>query len=197
MNSVPLYDILKNGYGNDKKKQAEFAQKYSYVLDQELSNNNHQIYYNKNEKKLIHNINGTQNKEVKKSLYDWGNNLLIGLGHGKYTPRYSEEYQTHKKARDKYKDITSDNIIGHSQAGWHTSELLNHFHDAKGITFNRATPILGNINNNKNETKIKTKWDPISLRDINFSKTLQVPADNKYLVDAHNIENLKDEKINV
>jgi hypothetical protein len=48
--TVPLYDSFKVGYTNDKKLQDSFAKNHGYKLDSDLSNDRHQIYYNKNEK---------------------------------------------------------------------------------------------------------------------------------------------------
>ena len=151
-------------------------------LDSDLSNHNHQVLYNEAEKKLIHHVVGTQNNiSTKKTLYDWGNNLLIGTNHTRWTPRYKEEHETHKKAREKYKDVKEDHIIGHSQGGAHTHELLNDFKDARGHTFNTApnNGILGVTKTNPRENTYRVALNPVSLNSIGKLKNHKTIYNNQ------------------
>jgi len=43
-----LYDVLCNGYKDKKQKSKQLG---DYVLDESLSNHNHQTYYNPKDKK--------------------------------------------------------------------------------------------------------------------------------------------------
>ena len=91
--------ILANGYSKKKKDKIG-----DYELDRQLSTHNDQIYYNKKDNKLMHNINGTN------SAYDWIDNIKLGLG--KFSPfggfKESSRYKTsHDKLREA-KQITVD-----------------------------------------------------------------------------------------
>jgi hypothetical protein len=72
---LSLYDSLRVGYiGDENKKGAEMA-KYGYQIDKGLSNENQQVYYNPESKKLLYNVTGSQ------SLNDWVNvDAKLALG---------------------------------------------------------------------------------------------------------------------
>jgi hypothetical protein len=167
-----------------------------------LSNHNHAVLYNKNKNKLVHLINGTQNSiSTGKTLYDWGNNLLIGTNHTRLTPRFHEEHDVHKKAVEKYKP-KEDYIAGHSQGGSHTHELLKGKKGAKGITLNSA-PTRGLFNTSKpekNETKYRVASDPVSLNDIGLMKSQKTINANPFslnLIKHHDLDNFKNEGIKI
>jgi hypothetical protein len=63
------------GYiGDENKKGAEMS-KYGYQIDKGLSNNNQQVYFNPESKKLLYNVTGSQ------SLNDWVNvDAKLALG---------------------------------------------------------------------------------------------------------------------
>jgi hypothetical protein len=72
--AVSLYDSLRIGYLPENKKGAEMA-KYGYQIDKGLSNDNQQVYYNPESKKLLYNVTGSQ------SLNDWVNvDAKLALG---------------------------------------------------------------------------------------------------------------------
>jgi len=64
--ALSLYDSLRVGYLPENKKGSEMA-KYGYTIDKKLSNENQQVYYNPESKKLLYNVTGSQ------SLTDWVN----------------------------------------------------------------------------------------------------------------------------
>ena len=70
-----LYDTLRVGYLPSEAKQGQEMAKYGYVIDKKLSNNNQQVYYNPETKKLLYNVTGSQ------SLNDWVNvDAKLALG---------------------------------------------------------------------------------------------------------------------
>ena len=192
--NLDLYEVLKHGYTNDKAKQAEFAAKNGYKLDSDLSNHNHQIYYNQKENKLLHNINGTQN------IQDWKTNLYVGLGGGKNTDRYREESDTHKKARDKYGNADTT-ITGHSQGGYHASQLAKDFNGTKAITYNKAAAIVGSKDSGdaRGETHHRTLLDPVSAKTFDFMNLKNTIYTNPFnsSLENHNLEQIKDRGIKV
>jgi hypothetical protein len=70
-----LYDTLRVGYLPNEKQQGQEMAKYGYQIDKALSNDNQQVYYNPETKKLLYNVTGSH------SLQDWVNSdLKLALG---------------------------------------------------------------------------------------------------------------------
>jgi hypothetical protein len=70
-----LYDTLRVGYLPNEKQQGQEMAKYGYQIDKKLSNDNQQVYYNPETKKLLYNVTGSH------SLQDWVNSdLKLALG---------------------------------------------------------------------------------------------------------------------
>jgi hypothetical protein len=70
-----LYDTLRVGYLPSEKQQGQEMSKYGYQIDKGLSNENQQVYYNPENKKLLYNVTGSQ------SLNDWVNvDAKLALG---------------------------------------------------------------------------------------------------------------------
>jgi len=85
-----LYDVLNNGYKHKKQKSKQLG---DYVLDESLSNHNHQTYYNPKDKKLF-NVTGTHN------AHDWLTNIKLGLGVGyKESDRYKQSHAALRNAK--------------------------------------------------------------------------------------------------
>lgn len=73
--SLSLYDSLRVGYLPNEKEQGQEMSKYGYQIDKKLSNDNQQVYYNPETKKLLYNVTGS------KSLTDWVNvDAKLALG---------------------------------------------------------------------------------------------------------------------
>jgi len=63
------------GYIGDENKKGREMAKYGYQIDKGLSNDNQQVYYNPESKKLLYNVTGSQ------SLNDWVNvDAKLALG---------------------------------------------------------------------------------------------------------------------
>ena len=72
---LSLYDSLRVGYIGDENKQGREMAKYGYQIDKGLSNDNQQVYYNPETKKLLYNVTGSH------TLGDWVNSdLKLALG---------------------------------------------------------------------------------------------------------------------
>ena len=70
-----LYDALRIGYLPNEKQQGQEMSKYGYQIDKGLSNDNQQVYFNPENKKLLYNVTGS------KSLSDWVNaDAKLALG---------------------------------------------------------------------------------------------------------------------
>lgn len=144
--NLSLYDSLRVGYLGNENKQGQEMAKYGYQIDKGLSNDNQQVYYNPESKKLLYNVTGSHN------LTDWVNSdlkLALGIrknegkpiiergiekllpeswkkgfdrsyenvfGGFKDTTRYKEADSTLKKAKAKYSPADVS-ITGHSLGG--------------------------------------------------------------------------------
>jgi hypothetical protein len=63
------------GYIGDENKKGREMAKYGYQIDKGLSNDNQQVYFNPESKKLLYNVTGSQ------SLNDWVNvDAKLALG---------------------------------------------------------------------------------------------------------------------
>jgi len=70
-----LYDTLRVGYLPSESEKGQEMSKYGYEIDKGLSNENQQVYYNPESKKLLYNVTGSQ------SLTDWVNvDAKLALG---------------------------------------------------------------------------------------------------------------------
>ena len=188
-----FHQLLKNGYSHHKKDRIG-----DYVLDKELSDHNNQIYYDKTNNKLIHNINGTN------SLHDWVDNLKLGLG--KFSPfggfkestRYKTSHQKLRQAKQKY-GIDSATILGHSQAGFTASNIATHDKD-KVITLDKATTLFQKTHPT-NETDYRTSGDLVSLAASGAKHTVNLHNPNKNtgsladILNAHNVDQIKNKNI--
>jgi len=185
---MDLHTVLKNGYKKNKQKNLN-----GYVLDEQLSNHNNQIYYNPNNKKLVHNINGTN------SLYDWGVNAYLAVGKLKDTNRYKESHKKLRQAKEKY-GVNNAIVTGHSQGGY-TANYISSKGD-KVLTLDKATIIGGK--SQKDSKNYRTKGDIVSILDIGRKNNINLENPNKSsgnsLLDtlkSHDIDNIKNQNINI
>jgi hypothetical protein len=197
-NAPSLYDVLSTGYTNDAEHQRSTLGKFQYQRDDELSNNDHQVYFNKEKNHLLYNGNGSQ-----PNVRDWTNNLKIGLGYGHQTDRFKEEKNNLEKAKKKYNPANTT-ISGHSQFGWHAQELGAP--NDKILTYNKA----GFGNKKPNEKAYRTTLDPVSslstgTRGIGWGISGQTPSivklpyvsTIKTVIGAHDLSHIKNRKIYV
>jgi hypothetical protein len=72
---LTLYDSLRVGYLPNKNQQGQEMDRFGFKIDKGLSNQNQQVYYNPDSKKLLYNVTGSQ------SLSDWVNaDAKLALG---------------------------------------------------------------------------------------------------------------------
>ena len=81
--SVSFHKVLKNSYDNRNNQKNAFKND-GFVYDSDLSNYEHQVYYNPKEKKMLYSVKGTNPL----SLKDLGTDLYLATGHLKNTNRF-------------------------------------------------------------------------------------------------------------
>lgn len=180
-----LHDVLQSGYEFAKKGKKGISKKLidqGYVLDHELSNHNHQAYYNAKDNKLLFNVNGTHNAS------DWMTNAALMVGRGKNTRRYKESHRALRKAKEKY-GVDEATVTGHSQGGYtagHIASKNDHV-----ITLDKAATFFQPIR--KNEKAYRTENDVVSILNKNSKhmKTLKNPNGPQNVIDSHDVKNIQ------
>jgi hypothetical protein len=158
--SVQLNTILKAGYGDNKARKELI--KNNYIFDKSLSNGNNFIYYNPINKKLIHNVKGTNPL----SFDDIKTDALMGLGMLKSTDRYKDSKRIMQKAKDKYKDynyINASHSLGSSIGERISNKETDKFYGLNGY----YVPFKPTSSHNGNFQHYRTQFDPISILGAN------------------------------
>lgn len=158
-----------------------------YNLDEKLSNNNQQVYYNPTNKKLLYSISGTHN------LSDIGTDAYLAAGKLKNTNRYKEADKTLKQAKQKYnvdKAIITGHSLGGSIAGYVGNSNDSVFSLDKGATLGQPV--------RKGEHAFRSNRDVISLLNSNDSNMKNLINPNqesgrfiKDTLNAHKVTNIK------
>lgn len=183
---LDLHDVLKNSY-DKKSNQAEFLKDKGYTFDNELSNDNQQVYYNKNGH-LLFSVAGTHN------VSDVGTDAKLMMGQLKNTKRFQEAEMTLKKAKEKY-NPTRTTAVGHSLGGSIASKLSAD----QIITLDKGAETGAKTRNN--EQAYRTSGDLVSLFASGGKNVKTLHKGGYDLTDpfswykAHNISNIKDFKI--
>ena len=183
---LDLHDVLKNSY-DKKSNQANFLKDKGYTFDNELSNDNQQVYYNNNGH-LLFSVAGTHN------LSDAGTDAKLMLGQLKDTKRYQQAEMTFNKAKAKYKPSRTT-AVGHSLGG----SIASKINADEIITLDKgAEPFVKTRNNEK---AYRTSGDIVSLFSSGGKNVKTLHKGDYNLTDplswykAHNISNIKDFKI--
>lgn len=189
-NRLSLYDSLRVGYIGDENKQGKEMAKYGYQIDKGLSNDNQQVYYNPETKKLLYNVTGSH------SLQDWVNSdlkLALGVnknqgkpiiergieallpeswkkgfdrgyqnvfGGFKDTTRYKEADQTLKQAKSKY-GPADVTITGHSLGGRIVQDIAKK--GDKVYALDAGQTIGQKVKGGENRQLYRTAGDVVSL----------------------------------
>lgn len=153
-----LYHALKASYGN--KQGLRQLERDGYQRDNELSNHNQQIYFNKKNNTLLNTISGTHN------LNDVGTDLYLAFGKLKDTQRYKEAKSILEKAKRKYHPKESK-VVGHS-LGSSIAQYVSGRQD-KVTTLDGGTTI--GQKSRTNAINYRTKGDVVSALGINQKHT--------------------------
>lgn len=184
-----LYDTLRVGYLPSESQQGKQMAKYGYQIDKGLSNENQQVYYNPENKKLLYNITGSHN------LTDWVNSdlkLALGIrkndgkpiiergiekllpdawkkgfdrsyenvfGGFKDTDRYKQADETLKAAKTKYKPADVS-ITGHSLGGRIVQDIAKK--DDKVYALDAGSTIGQTVKGGPNRNIYRTAGDVVS-----------------------------------
>jgi hypothetical protein len=186
--ALSLYDSLRIGYLPENKKGSEIS-KYGYQIDKGLSNENQQVYYNPENKKLLYNVTGSH------SLDDWLNSdlkLALGIrkntgkpiiergiekllpdawkksfdrryentfGGFKDTDRYKQADETLKAAKAKY-NPADVSISGHSLGGRIAQDIAKK--DDKVYALDAGSTIGQTVKSGPNRNIYRTAGDVVS-----------------------------------
>lgn len=191
LKKLSLYKSLKIGYLRDEKRQARKLKRYGYVLDRELTTNQHLVAYSPYTGKVLFVNNGSSTNpltDTNQFIKDWRSNIAnVPTGTFTYTPRFQEAKSTYLKAKKKYGEETPFKLVGHSQAAISVNELAGS--NDKGYTYNGA---LIKQKNNPNVTNYRTKNDLVSaFANPNDMRTLLNSSSSQNPIAAHNIENIQ------
>jgi len=184
-----LFHVLDNGYKHKKQKQTQLG---NYILDESLSNHNHQTYYDPNNNKLLFNVTGTHNSK------DWLTNLKLASGIGyKESDRYKQSHKALRDAKQKY-GINNATVTGHSQAG-----LTANYISSKGdrvLTLDKATTLGGKTR--EGSKNYRTIGDAVSLLASTRHNTINLKNPNNQtgnigydILKSHDVKNIKHENL--
>lgn len=184
-----LYDTLRVGYLPSESQQGREMAKYGYQIDKGLSNDNQQVYYNPETKKLLYNVTGSH------TLGDWVNSdlkLALGIrkndgkpiiergiekllpdswkkgfdrsyenvfGGFKDTDRYKQADQTLKAAKAKYGPADTA-ITGHSLGGRIVQDIAKK--DDKVYALDAGSTIGQTVKGGPNRQVYRTAGDVVS-----------------------------------
>lgn len=205
---LTLYDALKNSYA-DKKTQKKDMKQFGYYRDKQLSNDNQQVYYKPDERKVLLTVAGTHN------LADVGTDVYLAGGNLKDTNRYKEADSILNKAKTKY-GVDKATIVAHSLGGSISQYIASKDDQVysldKGATIGQGT--------RSNENAYRSAGDAVSALNAGSTRMKTIPNQDGFLgqhkyallgslagplgtlagagIDAytaHNVDNIKNEKI--
>jgi len=203
-NKVSLYDALYASY--HLKEGKKLMKRQGYYLDKKLSNHNESIYYNPKEKKLLFTIAGTHNYN------DWLTDAKLMVGNLKNTNRYKEADEKLKMAKQHYSPVETS-ITAHSlgsaiaQGIGKSNDKITTLDGAytfgqktKGDAYRSQGDLVSLLGSNtKNMTTLKNKnfieSHKNALLGSSFGAIGTLIGGAKDILNSHNIENIKNQKI--
>lgn len=193
---LSLHKALKIGYLRNEKKQQKRLKKYGYVLDKELTDNQHTVAYSPFTGKVIFINNGSEPNPLNAGQFikDWRSNIFnVPTGTFGYTPRFQEDKNAYLKAKKKYGEDKQFELVGHSQAAISVNELASG--KDQGLTYNGA---LVKQKDNPRVTNYRNPNDVVSM----FSnpadmRTIAVQPNMRTInpLAAHGIEGIRETPI--
>ena len=195
MSSEPdLYDVLKASYATADDQRSSLG-RYGYQRDDDLSNDNEQVYYNPIKQKIIYDVAGTHN------LKDVGTDVYLAAGHLKDTNRYKEADSVLQKAKEKYHPKETVGA-GHSLGG----SVIGYLPVDKAYTLDKGATIGQPIR--KGEQAYRSQGDAVSLLNSGSKGMTTFANPNKAvrtgnpildiagnILNAHNVSNIKGQGI--
>ena len=182
---MDLYENLHESYkpANEAKKNIS-----GYILDDDLSDINHKVYFNKDkdrDNRLLVTYRGSSN------LGDFITDGHLAFGSLRNTKRYDESADVLRKAKSKYNEDKAL-VTGHSLGG-SISKAVARPGD-KVITYNSGNGLFGsNFNVKTNNIKnYRVYGDAVSImHNPKTTKTLKNKNLIKNFINSHNLENIK------
>lgn len=196
---LKLHKILKLSYIPDDAKRAKVLKRYGYVLDKELSTPEHIVAYNPFKKDLLYAGRGTELKSGGHIFEnkDLQTDILLGVGGLKQTKRFNEEKSNILKAKKKYNE-DKVTFVGHSLFGGILNQMPSNVITEKDKVITYNAPIL---KAKRNALHLRTEGDLFSFLNAeaktlpNTNPTGPVPFLGRYILDAHTVDNLKNQPI--
>ena len=149
-----------------------------FVLDRELSTEEHSVFHNSSKKETVIAYRGTSN------LSDVATDSHVAMGREKHTARYKRSEAVFEKARDKYDGSMA--VTGHSLGGGISLHIAEKY-DVEGHHFNpaiSATQVFSkdHYDNKTTQQVYHTELDPVSVG-------AHVIADHQPRRKVHRIDN--------
>ena len=180
-----LHKVLKLSYDNNNNHQQKMK-KNGYQFDSMLSNKNEKVYYNPTANKLLVSVAGTDKFSPKDLITD----VYLGLGKLQNTTRYQHAHNTIRDAKTKYnvKNATlAAHSLGASIISYAGSKGDKIYTLDKGATIGTKT--------RSREKAFRSAGDIVSALSANSSNMKTLGKRNYNPLSAHNISNIKHDKI--
>ena len=180
-----LHKVLKLSYDNNNNHQQKMK-KNGYQFDSMLSNKNEKVYYNPTANKLLVSVAGTDKFSPKDLITD----AYLAAGKLQNTTRYQHAYNTINDAKKKY-NLSSATLAGHSLGGSIVS-----YAGSKGdkiYTLDKGATI--GTKTRSREKAFRSAGDIVSALSANSSNMKTLGKRNYNPLSAHNISNIKHDKI--
>jgi hypothetical protein len=165
-------DIIKQGYGEKKFQHLEG------IRDNSLSTKNNQVYYDKQNNKVIQNIKGT-NPLSPQDIYT---DLVLGIGGARAlrkTDRFKESEKILAKAKEKYPN-SQVSVVGHS-LGSSIGRLAADKKQDKFVGVNGFyTQSRGISNNDGRFRDYRNIFDPVSLLGVGKKNVKTLTYNTKF-----------------
>ena len=161
-------DLLSAGYAKNSKQEEKRLEKLGLTKDTSLSQKKDKVYVDKNGKAYIV-YKGTNPFDVE----DLATDIAVGVGLGRFTPRFKNGKRLARKVEAKYGDKNVA-AYGHSLGG----ALATESGVDERVTYNKAVGIGGiGKQMRRGQTDYRNKGDLVSVLS-NFSKYKNKSGEN-------------------